>query len=363
MTYDAPLWSRPLSNLLDTARCRVVSSRMLREHGVTAAVANERCRPGGPWQMLLPGVFLLHSGPPTSDERLHAALLYTGRPPIPSQPGPARAPDGRTPLPPPTVPRQGPRGHAEDASREAMITGLAALALHAFTSVPPLRALDRIDVLVPRSRRLRSVGCARIVRGHDLPGPEEITGLPVAPVPRAVADAVGQIGDAATVRRLVTESVRDGHCQAPDILRELGRARLLGRPHVVDAVEGLLAEGRAVAEGCLYGMVSAHRLPDPCWNVELRLPGGTQPVRVDAYWPLEAVAVQIDTRASRSGECARWPASGRTREALEGMGVTPLRITPEKLRDSPEQQAMIVRTALMTAYERAPADYVIVTPG
>lgn len=388
MTHEAPLSPRPLSNLADAARCRVLSSRVLREHGVSAAVASERCRPGGPWQMLLPGIYLLHAGPPTSDERLHAALLYTGRLPIPSQPGPADAPDARSDRPlPPSVPRQASAaadrhagadadpaeheagGRSGDttaaqvpASREAMITGLAALALHRFSSVPPLRALDRIDVLVPRTRRLRSVGCARIVRGHDLPRPEEVTGLPVAPVPRALADAVGQLSDAVTVRRLLSESVRGGHCEAQAVVRELTQARLLGRPHVVDAVDGLLAEGRAVAEGRLYEVVFAQGLPDPCWNVGLCLPGGPRLGRVDAYWPVEAVALQLDTRATRRDEGAHWSECAREREAMERTGITVVHVTPKKLRDAPEQQAMIVRTALMTAAERAPAEYVVVKP-
>lgn len=342
MTHDTPLSPRRSSHLAGPARGRLLSSRTLREHGVSAAAANERCRPGGPWQMLLPGVYLLHAGPPTSDERLHAALLYSGRLPIPAQTGPADAADAAGP-------------------REAMITGLAALALHALSCAPPLRALDRIDVLVPRSRRLRSTGCAHIVRGHDLPRPQEVTGLPVAPVPRALADAVAQLTDLATIRRLLTESVRDGHCQAHEILRELSRARLLGRPHVAELVEGLVAEDRAVAEGRLYAMVRTHRLPDPFWHVEVRLPGGAHSVHVDAYWPLEAVALQIET-VSRSGEGMQWAESARRREALERMGVTVLRVTPERLRDSSEQQAMIVRTALMTAAERPPAEYVVVSP-
>ncbi|MBT2386697.1 hypothetical protein J7E86_24625, partial [Streptomyces sp. ISL-11] len=71
-----PLSPRPLHHLSD-ARHRVLTSRQLREHGVPGAAAAERCRPGGPWQQLLPGVFLLRTGPATSEERLHAALLYT----------------------------------------------------------------------------------------------------------------------------------------------------------------------------------------------------------------------------------------------------------------------------------------------
>lgn len=151
---------------------------------MTTADANEQCRPGGPWQQILPSVYLLHPGPPTSEERLHAVLLYAARPPMP---GPATA-----------IPAQpaAEEPHAPQPYTDALITGLAALTLHGFSSAPPLLSLDKIDVLVPRLRRLRSNGCARIVRTPSLPTPVQVTGVPVAPVPRALADAVSELADA-----------------------------------------------------------------------------------------------------------------------------------------------------------------------
>ncbi|WP_055698860.1 hypothetical protein, partial [Streptomyces silaceus] len=244
--------------------------------------------------------------------------------------------------------------------------GLAALALHRFSSAPPLLSLDHIDVLVPRTRRLRSTGFARLVRANALPTPQQITGVPVAPVPRALADAVAQLAEAGVVRRLLTEAVRGGHCEPAAIVRELNHARLLTRPHVVDAVDSLLAEGRAIAEDRLYRMVSEHGLPEPLWNVDLRLPGGPHLGGVDAYWPDQAVAVELDTRAPRQGlrqdDDAMWSEYARKREHLERLGITVVHITPKKLRDALEQQAAVVRTALMASGDRAPAAYVVVLP-
>ncbi|GGW28544.1 hypothetical protein [Streptomyces xantholiticus] len=316
----------------------VVSGAQLRTHGVLPSRVAEQCRPGGAWQMLLPGVYLLHPGPPTGEERLHAALLYAGRPVLPSQ-------------------RQNSAPYGE-----AMVTGAAALALHGFSAVPSLTALEVIDVLVPRTRRLRSTGCARLVRGHIMPRSQEITGLPVAPVPRALADALAQLGDAQLIGRLLTEAVRGGHCEPAALLRELNDARLLDRPHVVGAVDDLLAEGRALAEGRLYGLVRDGDLPDPLWNVELRLPGGPPLGGVDAYWPDQAVAVELDTRAPRHDEDTEWSRYARKRDHLERLGITVVHLTPRKLRESPEQQATVVRTALMAAADREPAAYVVVLP-
>jgi very-short-patch-repair endonuclease len=243
-----------------------------------------------------------------------------------------------------------------------MITGPAALALHGFAAAPPLPSLDRIDVLVPRTRRLRSVGCARIVRAAALPEAERVSGVPVAPVARALADAVAESADAGLVRELLTEAVRGGHCEPASVVEELIRARLLSRPHVVDAVESLVAEGRALAEDRLYRMVREHALPDPVWNVDLRLPGGPHLGGVDAYWPDHAVAVELDTGAHRQRDDALGPEHARKREHLERLGITVVHLTPRKLRDHPDQQAVIVRTALMAAADRAPAAYVVVLP-
>ncbi|MFJ8231236.1 hypothetical protein ACIQ9E_14960 [Streptomyces sp. NPDC094448] len=316
----------------------VLSSAQLREHGVAGARLAARCRPGGPWQSLLPGVYLLRRGVPTGEERLRGTLLYAGRPVVPRQPGPE------------------PRGPAA-----AVLTGLAALALHGFATAPPLRELDRIDVLVPRTRRLRSTGFARIVRTASVPEPEYVTGLPVAPVARAVADAVAETSDPGTVRLLVTEAVGGGHCEPAALVTELDRARLLRCPPVARAVDALLAEGRSRAEERLYSLVYAYALPDPLWNVDLKLPGGTPLGRVDAYWTEQCTAVLLEVPA---GDAPENEAPGRAtrREHLERLGITVIPMMPRELRDEPDRQAAVIRTALLAALDRDPPAYVVVLP-
>ncbi|OEJ59013.1 hypothetical protein BGM19_14425 [Streptomyces agglomeratus] len=358
MNHNTPVSPRPLSHLTD-ARRRVLCAAQLRAHGVSAAKAAAQCRPGGPWQQILPGVYVLHAGPPTSEERLHAALLYAGRP----------TGSALGTVVPAQVRTEGEAG----SYGEVMITGLAALALHRFSAAPSPLSLERIDVLVPRTRRLRSTGCARLIRVHAMPAAQEAGGLPVAPVARALADAVAHLTDADAVRRLLTEAVRGGHCEPAAVVKELTLARLLSRPHVIDAVNSLLAEGRAIAEDRLYALVRNNGLPDPLWNVDLRLPGGPHLGGVDIYWPDQAVAVELDTRAprpnedapgspERSRELGEWSEYARKREHLERLGITVVHITPKKLRETPEQQATVVRTALMAAGDREPPAYVVVLP-
>src|SRR5260221_9461963 len=50
--------------------------------GLTAQGLRYRIRPGGPWQRLLPGVYLTVTGEPTREQREVAALLYAGQPSV-----------------------------------------------------------------------------------------------------------------------------------------------------------------------------------------------------------------------------------------------------------------------------------------
>lgn len=332
MTPHAPLTPRPPGQLPPMRR--VMTTEDLRVHGVTPAEAEARCRPGGGWRTLLPGVHLLHSGEPTSEDRLRAALLYAT--------GPARE-------------------HA--AAPRPMITGLAALAVYGFSSVPTLRALDSVDVLVDGAPAVRSTPGARVVRCPRPPEPVLLAGLPLAPVARALADAVGQLADRAEVRRLLVEAVRGAHCDERELMRELAAVRALALPRVAEAADAFLAEGQALAEGRLYALVREEGLPDPCWNVELRLPGGALLGGVDAYWPDHAVAVEVESGLPRevAGPVVRVEPLGK-RELLERLGVMLLRVAPKELREQGEHRVAAVRAALVSALERESAVRLTVTP-
>ncbi|MFC4035424.1 hypothetical protein ACFO3J_28720 [Streptomyces polygonati] len=309
----------------------VLTERQLRALGVTPAVLAERSRAGGPWRQLLPHVYLLRPGAPSAEERVRAALLYAGR--------------GRG-----------------AAGPDAVVTGPAALALHRFETMPAPAATRVIDVLVPYQRRLRDAGDVRIHRVRELPRPQEVGGLPCASVPRALADTLGGLDDAETARRLLTEAVRRGHCDPAAVLRELSGAGLLERPHVAAALPALREAGRKTAEQRLYTMVRHGRLPDPVWNAELRLPGAPPLGAVDAYWPEHAVALVIDDRTGTADDEARWARGASLRERLEALGVTVVGPTPAGLRDALDDQATIVRTALVASADRTPAAYMVVTP-
>ncbi|NJQ07388.1 hypothetical protein [Streptomyces lonarensis] len=331
MTHDASLSHRP-HRLPADAWHRVMTLRDLHAHGVSAAEARRRSAPGGDWQQPAPGVFLLHDAAPRGEELLLAARRY------------AEA-----------------EGGAEAGEQPALLTGMSALALYGFRSAPRPALLDRADLLVPHASPLAATGRVGVTRCGRLPRPVAVDGFALAPPTWAVADAVAPPTDPAVVREVLVEAVTSGRCDAAAVVRELGRARLRALPHVDAAIGAMVAAGRRVAEDRLLALVRDGGLPDPLWNVRLRLPGGPQLGSVDAYWPDHAVAVRLDTRTARRDAAVERVARER-REALERLGVAVVSMTPRQVAEEPGLRASMVRTALLAATTRPPAAYVTVLP-
>ncbi len=126
-----------------------------------------RLRPGGPWQVLLPGVYSIKTGRPTRDQEQLAALLYAG-------------------------------------DRSA-ITGQAAMAAHGINNL----GRTVVDVLIPIERRRRDQSFVHVMRTSRMPAMLFTAGeLRFVPVARAVADAARQLRDIGDVRSVVASAVQ-----------------------------------------------------------------------------------------------------------------------------------------------------------
>ena len=139
--------------------------------GLTPRMIESRIRPGGPWQRLLPGVYLTQTGEPSGDQLLMAALRYAGD--------------------------------------DSMVTGLAALRRHKIR-VP---ATQLVDVLVPHVRRRSSRGFVVLHRTIRVPPMYWADGpIRYAPPARAVADAAAGLSRLGDVRAVVAGAVQQGWC-------------------------------------------------------------------------------------------------------------------------------------------------------
>ncbi|MFJ9773740.1 hypothetical protein ACIRVF_21270 [Kitasatospora sp. NPDC101157] len=311
MSYRIPTPPPSLEELAKRQQ-NVVTASQLRARGVPARVITEHCRRGGPWQRLLPRVYLLQSGEPTPEQRMWAALLYAAQ-----------------------------NGREEGRREGAVITGAAALALYGFASVPRLPAVTGVDVLVPRQRRLKDAGDVRILRTERELVARSVHGLACAPVARAVADALCEWtaeGDAAVpVREVLREAVArpESRCTVRELATELVESGLTGEPRVRAALDELLAAERDFVMEQVDRLVDEWLLPAPLAAPELRMRGGTYIGIPDLYWPERGVAVEVDSdlRCVSEGEAA-WVRGGQHR--MEYLGIRVVYVSGARLAADPE---------------------------
>ncbi|MFD2397068.1 hypothetical protein ACFSVJ_10045 [Prauserella oleivorans] len=117
----------------------IITAAELKAGGMSDSAILRRCRPGGPWRRLLPGVILLSPGEPTRRQLLRAVARYLG---------------------PDTV-----------------ITGIDALSAHGLE----LPRQPAVHVLVRAQRRVLAPEFVQLERTIRVPDPVRIDGLPYAP--------------------------------------------------------------------------------------------------------------------------------------------------------------------------------------
>jgi hypothetical protein len=281
--------------------------------GLTRHALRHRLRLEGPWQGLLPGVYLAATGSPTLIQQQMAAMLYAG-------PG-------------------------------SVITGLAAVRRHHIRGP----VTEFVDVLIPASRRRRDADFVRLRRTTRLPTQVWRLGpLRYALPARAVADAVRDLTSLRDVRAMVADAVQRGHCMVPDLCTELNAGSSVGsklfREALTDVADGI----RSAAEGDLKDLLKKSGLPMPLFNASIYDDNnGTFIARPDAWWPDKGVAVEVDSH--------EWHLSPhdhtRTLERQRRMakrGILVLPFTPRDIRTQPAKVLAAIREALETG--RRPAD-------
>jgi hypothetical protein len=176
-----------LRKLLDR-QLSVASRGQLLALGMADRAMQYRLRPGGPWQAVLPGVYLAVTGTPTFEQKEMAALLYAGS--------------------------------------GSLVTGPAALTHHGIR-VPV--AVTVIDVLVPVTRQRIDLNFVRLHRTARMPAKPVPTGpLRLVPAPRAVADTAWQLTSVDDVRTIVTDAIQSGRCTVSQLTAELNEGPIRG---------------------------------------------------------------------------------------------------------------------------------------
>jgi hypothetical protein len=271
--------------------------------GLTPRMIEGRIRPGGPWQRLLPGVYLTQTGEPGGDQLLMAALRYAGD--------------------------------------DSMVTGLAALRRHKIR-VP---ATQLVDVLVPHARRRSGRGFVVMHRTIRVPPIYWADGpIRYAPPARAVADAVAGLSRLGDVRAVVASAVQQGSCTVADLGMELSQ-RLRRETGLLRVVLAEVADGiRSPAEGDLRGLILASGLPAPLFNARLYL-GGQLLAVPDAWWPQAGVAAEVDSREWHFSPDG-WEQTMLRHARMTAAGVLVLHFSPRQVRTAPGEVVAAIAAAL-----------------
>jgi len=289
----------------------LISRTQALDCGMTARVVDYRVRGGGPWQTLLPGVYLTHAGRSADEQREMAALLYAGP--------------------------------------HSVLTGASALRRHGL-SAGQSRADARdqrtpVDVLVPHGSRRADVAFARLHRTSRLPAPFCVAGeIRFALPPRAVADAVRPMTELADVRAVVAEGVQRGRCTIQHLAQELEAGPMPGsglfRRALAEVAEGI----RSAVEGDLRDLIRWARLPTPLYNPRL-LVNGEFLAMPDCWWPESGVAGEADSRAWHFSP-DDWEQTLTRHARMSAHGIIVLHLTSQRIRFKRREVADDIRRAL-----------------
>lgn len=283
----------------------VVSRKQALAAGLSPSALRYRLRPGGPWPVWLPGVYLTETGTPTQSQREIAALLYGGR--------------------------------------HAVLTGVAALRRYRLPA--PESAV--VDILIPAQSQCKSISYVRVHRTTRMP--DMVYGRPhcvCAPPARAVADAVRGVTDLGAARALLAGVVQNGGCPLWQLEQELS-AGPVQHSALLRSVLAEVADGvRSAPEAELRALIKRAGLPMPMFNPRLYLPDGTFIACPDAWWPEAGVAVEVDSKRWHLSP-EDWERTMDRHDRLSQHAIVTLHFTPHKLRS--EQAFVIAR--LRNAYK------------
>jgi hypothetical protein len=304
-----------LDDLFAAARDGVIHARALVALGVPETTVYRRCRDGGPWQRLAPGIVLLATGHPTPDQLVTAALMHGGP--------------------------------------EAMITGIHAYRRHGVRRGPPLPST--LHLLVPHARQVRNTDLMHVERTRRLPESILRGGVPLAPPTRAVVDAVRRIRSRREITEVVSDAVQRGLCTVAQLSGELneGGRRGSSTPRLV--LHDVGAGVRSAAEGDAKKVWRRSGLPEPWWNAPIRDAGGRLLGIADAWWDNVALAWEINSFEWHLSP-ADYAREQEKRARFTALGIGVLPTTPKRLRTHRSEVLDELRGAYKAAAARPRPD-------
>lgn len=293
-----------LAHLLDRQH-GVVSRRQALEHLSESALLE---RLGRHWQVLLPGIYVAHTGPVTDLQRLWVALLYGGE--------------------------------------DAMLDDVTALREYGVNYLPDD---SQIRLLVPDTVQRTSRDFVALRRTVYLPRPVFGRGnVRLAPTARALTDFALRFDDERTVRAVLASAIQRRQVSLDLLDRELKIAPARGKRRLVRVLEELHAGVRSAPEGDVRSLIATSTvLPTPLYNCLLGLPDGRK-ISPDLLLEEAALVHETNGRKPHYDEEDAFDSMQERHDAMTVAGLTVLHNSPRLVRT----QGLRVLADIETCYLR-----------
>lgn len=312
-------WAADAQALRRHSKNLVIRTSVLRALGVGAKTIVDRTA-GGPWQRILPGLVLLHNGPPTWLQRTTAAVMYGGD--------------------------------------EALLTGRAGLALHGFSKSAHH---DEAMLLIPQGIHRKSTSFVTVERTWRMPSALVRSQLPTAPIDRCLLDTARHMSDEKACAALIAHVIQRGDVDAVSLLQELndgcGRGTAMPRRVLRELGPG----AHSIAELQAQKLYAGTGLPPMVQNWYIYTEAGEFIACTDNWIDNVAVAWEIDSFECHSSPTA-YEKTVERRANMTGHGMIVLAHTPRAIRTNPRAVVEDLFRAYQQAQQRPRPNLVAVHP-
>jgi hypothetical protein len=311
-----------VARLREAAEDDVIHVSVLLEMDVPESTIYRRCGDDGPWTLMAPSTVRLGTGTATRRQLVRAGLVYAGA--------------------------------------GAVLTGLDGARAHRLRrgELP-----EQVHVLVPATRRVRSVPGIRVERTHRPPAAWTRDGLTVAPMERCVIDAVRSMTVRSDIAAVLTEPVQRRMLLVDSLGSELDAAGRRGTATPRAVLRAVTAGARSAPEVEFHDWWSArpelarHRI---LLNVRLYA-GGEFLGIADGYLPDLGAVLPVDSVEQHFMSPDQVELTERQHRSYRSAGLHVYGVRPSRMRADSEGLLQDVLDAIAVA-ERLPTPSVLWTP-
>lgn len=304
-----PAWAKSPQLLHDLSTHGVATRAQLRDAKVSDSSLTARTQPGGPWQRLLPGVYLLHNGYPSSLQRSIAALAYGGP--------------------------------------ESVVTGRVGLGAYGYGNHA---TSSEVHILIPAGSRRASKSFVRVERTWRMPDAIEKGSLRVAPLVRSLTDTTRAVKTDEHCVQLIAEVVQRGGVTVDDIALELSEGPRRHGAISRRVIEELRDDAHSVAELQAQKLYAQSGLPPMRRNVAIYTESGRLLCITDNWldigfcWEIDSLAHHLSP-TDHAHTIAR-------RNDMTGHGLIVLSHLPRDIRDNPKKVLADLQSHYTLALDR-----------